>query len=165
MSARNDSKENKVSTAAPESEELATSPAALSNGSAPTSRARPDWSDVSYYLAMRDGFRLVISLYFPDNVPPVKPAPVVLVQTRYGRAGARHKDSDNPRTLDPWLRAGYVAATVDVRGTTASFGARDSELGPDEQADMDEIIEHLAGLPWLNGKIIATGTSYMSRCS
>lgn len=66
------------------------------------------------------------------------------------------------RTLDPWLRAGYAAATVlvDVRGTTASVGARDCELGPEEQADIDEIIGHLAGLPWSNGKIIATGTSY-----
>ncbi|KAF2815967.1 alpha/beta-hydrolase [Mytilinidion resinicola] len=154
MSAKNDPRENEVSTAAPENDELGTSPAA------PFNHARPDWSDVSYYLSMRDGVRLAISIYFPDHMPPAKPAPVVLVQTRYGRAGARHKDSDNPRTLDPWLRAGYVAATVDVRGTTASFGARDCELGPDEQADMDEIIEHLAGLPWSNGKIIATGTSY-----
>jgi len=149
-----------VSTAAPEHEELESSPAAPSDASAPTRHARPDWSDVSYYLSMRDGLRLAISIYFPNHMPPEKPAPVILVQTRYGRAGARHKDSDNPRTLDPWLRAGYVAATVDVRGTTASFGARECELGPDEQADMDEIIQHLAGLPWSNGKIIATGTSY-----
>jgi putative CocE/NonD family hydrolase len=110
-----------VSTAAPENDELKTSP-----------HTQPDWSDVSYYLSMRDGVRLAISIYFPDHTPPANPAPVVLVQTRYGRAGARLKDSDNPRTLDPWLRAGYVAVTVDVRGTTASFGARDCELGPEE---------------------------------
>ncbi|MCJ1401054.1 hypothetical protein MMC11_004266 [Xylographa trunciseda] len=160
MSARNDHRENEVSTAAPETDELETSPAVPSNGSAPRCQAQPDWSDVSYYLSMRDGVRLAISIYFPDHLPPAKAAPAVLVQTRYGRAGARCKDSDNQRMLDPWLRAGYVAAAVDVRGTTASFGARDCELGPDEQADMDEIIDHLAGLPWSNGKIIATGTSY-----
>lgn len=148
-----------MSTLAQENDDSANGPVE-SSGAAAACRERPDWSDVSYYLAMRDGIRLAISLYFPDHTPPSKSAPVVLVQTRYGRAGARHKDSDNPRTLDPWLRAGYVAAIVDVRGTTASFGPRDSELGPDEQADMDEIIQHLADQPWSNGKIIATGVSY-----
>jgi predicted acyl esterase len=148
MPTKNDCKENEVSTAAPEDEKRT------------SSHAPPDWSDVSYYLLMRDGVRLAISIYFPHNIPPAEPAPVVLVQTRYGRAGARLKDSHNPRTLDPWIRAGYVGVTVDVRGSTSSFGPRVCELGPDEQADMDEIIEHIAGLPWSNGKIIATGTSY-----
>jgi len=143
----------------PEDDNSANGPVEPSAAAA-ASRKSPDWSDVSYYLEMRDGIRVAISLYFPDHVPPSEPAPIVLVQTRYGRAGARHKDSGNPRTLDPWLWAGYVAAIVDVRGTTASFGPRDCELGPDEQADMDEIIEHLAGLPWSAGKIIATGSSY-----
>jgi putative CocE/NonD family hydrolase len=160
MSAKNDSGENEVNTAVSENGKLESSLAVPSNGFAPTRYAPPDWSDVSYYLSMRDGVRLAISIYFPDHMPPVKPAPLILVQTRYGRAGARLKDSDNPRGLDPWLRAGYVVSTVDVRGTTSSFGPRVCELGPDEQADMDEIIEHLASLPWSNGKIIATGTSY-----
>lgn len=122
--------------------------------------AKPDRSDQSYYLRMRDGVQIAISLYFPAGKPPLEAAPILLVQTRYGRAGARHKGSSNPRTLDPWINAGYVAAIVDVRGTTASFGSREYELGPDEQADMDEIIRHLSGLPWSNGKIIATGHSY-----
>ncbi|MEQ6411023.1 hypothetical protein ODX41_08455, partial [Salmonella enterica subsp. enterica serovar Enteritidis] len=35
--------------------------------------ARPDgWSDKSYYLPMRDGVRLAISLYFPGGLPPEK---------------------------------------------------------------------------------------------
>lgn len=123
-------------------------------------RARADWSDLSYYLVMRDGVRLALSFYFPDHVPPSPPAPIVLVQTRYGRAGARHAGNNNPRSLDPWLSSGYVGAIVDVRGSAASFGDRACELGPDEQADMDEIIRHLAALPWSNGKVIATGVSY-----
>ncbi len=129
------------------------------NSDSATIPGRPaDWSDRSYYLAMRDGVRLAMSLYFPGRVVPKAPAPVVLIQTRYGRAGARK--ANHPRSIGPWLDAGYVAAVVDVRGSTASFGARTAELGPEEQRDMDEIIEHVATRPWSNGKVIATGVSY-----
>ncbi|MBM3547027.1 MAG: CocE/NonD family hydrolase [Alphaproteobacteria bacterium] len=121
--------------------------------------AKPtDWSDRSYYLSMRDGVRLAVSLYFPGCTEPREPASVLLIQTRYGRAGVRRKGQ--PRGLDPWLRAGFVAMVVDVRGSTSSFGARTAELGPEEQADMDEIIAHAASQPWSNGKVIATGVSY-----
>lgn len=82
MSAKHDPRKNGVSTAAPEHDRLEVSPAAPSNGSAPTQHARPDWRDVSYYLPMRDGVRLAISIYFLGHMPPAKPAPVVLVQTR-----------------------------------------------------------------------------------
>src|SRR5215469_3429508 len=113
------------------------------HGSASPSPERPaDWSDQSYYLAMRDGVRLAVSLYFPGHVPPIIASPILLVLTRYGRASARR--SGDPSAVDPWLQAGYVVAIVDVRGTTSSFGSRDSELGPDEQRDAEEIIAHLA---------------------
>jgi len=120
----------------------------------PSSSPRPEnWSDRSYYLSMQDGVRLALSWYFPSHVPPAKPAPILLMQTRYGRArGWTYADS--------WLQHGYVAAIVDVRGSTASFGARDSEVGPDEQRDMEEIIAHIASQPWSNGKVIASGVSY-----
>lgn len=132
-------------------------------GNQPISHAGPavspekptDWSDRSYYLAMRDGTRLAVSLYFPHRVVPTKPAPVLLMQTRYGRATALEQ-------AKPWLEAGYVAAIVDVRGTTSSFGYRDSEVGPAEQRDMEEIIAHLAQQAWSSGKIIAAGRSYLA---
>jgi len=114
-----------------------------------------NWSDRSYYLAMRDGVRLAVSWYFPDRLPPVNPAPVLLVQTRYGRARSKNY-------VDTWLQGGYVAAVVDVRGSTASFGSRDSELGSTEQSDMDEIIAHVAKQPWSNGKVVASGISYLA---
>jgi uncharacterized protein len=114
-----------------------------------------DWSDRSYYLPMHDGTRLALSLYFPRHIIPAKPAPVLLIQTRYGRPTALPQ-------AKPWLEAGYVAAIVDVRGTTSSFGYRDSEVGPDEQQDMEEIISHLAQQPWSSGKVIAAGRSYLA---
>jgi uncharacterized protein len=113
------------------------------------------WSDQSYYFAMHDGTRLAVSLYFPNHQVPAKPAPVLLLQTRYGRA-------DSAPQGDAWLKSGYVVASVDVRGTTSSFGCRATELGPDEQRDMDEIIAHLAEGSWSNGKVIAEGRSYLA---
>lgn len=113
------------------------------------------WSDQSYYLAMRDGTRIALSLYFPDGLEPDGHAPVLLVQTRYGRA----------RMLEygkPWLAAGYVLAAVDTRGSTASFGPRDAEISEPEIADMDEIIAHLASRPWSTGQVVASGVSYMA---
>ncbi|MCX7380417.1 MAG: CocE/NonD family hydrolase [Alphaproteobacteria bacterium] len=117
-----------------------------------------DWSDRSYYLAMPDGVRLAVSLYFPGHAPPAVPSPTLLVLTRYGRAAFRR--SGDPRGLDPWLEAGFVVSIVDVRGTTASFGARDSEIGPDEQRDAETVIAHLAVQNWSDGKVVLTGVSY-----
>ena len=132
-------------------------PGAGAAQSVPTAEpSRPDgWSDKAYYLPMRDGVRLAISLYFPGGVPPEKPAPVMLIQTRYGRAGEADFGS-------AWRRAGYVVAIVDTRGSTASLGTRRVDIGPEEQRDMDEIIAHLAHQPWSNGQVITSGVSYMA---
>lgn len=116
--------------------------------------ARPQgWSDRSYYLPMPDGIRLAVSLYFPMGVVPAKPTPVLLIQTRYGRA-------TEIKYGERWRQAGYVVAIVDTRGSTASFGPRRVDIGPQEVRDMDEIIAHLASQPWSNGQVVASGISY-----
>lgn len=129
--------------------------------SAPTASApaaptvRP--SDRSYHLAMRDGVELALNLYFPGHAVPSTPVPCLLAQTRYGRAAiGRHAN------IMAWLDRGCVVASVDTRGSTASFGVRHTEIGPEEQADMDEIVAHLAAQPWCNGKVVAIGTSYVA---
>lgn len=120
---------------------------------------RPDgWSDRSYYLPMQDGIGLALSLYFPDGKPPAGKSPVLLVQTRYGRAGVYLSNPDYAR----WRQAGYVVAIIDTRGSTASFGARKVDIGPEEQADMPVIIAHLASQPWSSGEVFTHGVSYMA---
>jgi uncharacterized protein len=121
----------------------------------PTTKSK-GWSDQSYYLPMRDGVRIAVSLHFPNDVAPSKPTPVILVQTRYGRA------SGSGGRFTPWLKAGYVIAVVDTRGSTASFGQRKVDIGPEEVRDMDEIIAHLASRPWSSGQVIAWGFSYLA---
>lgn len=115
------------------------------------------WSDQSYYIVMRDGVRVALSLYFPGGTAP-KNAATILVQTRYGRAAMFKAGGHYAR----WTRAGYVVAIVDTRGSTSSFGPRIVDMGPEEVADMDEIIAHLASRPWSNGEVIAHGFSYMA---
>lgn len=120
---------------------------------------RPDgWSDQSYYLPMRDGVRLALSLYFTDGKVPAQQSPVLLVQTRYGRAGVYLSNPDYAR----WRQAGYVVAIIDTRGSTASFGQRLVDIGPEEQADIAEIITHLAERPWCSGEVLTHGVSYMA---
>lgn len=126
---------------------------------APAAPVEP-WSDQSYYLPMRDGVRIAVSLWFPGGKPPTSKAPVLLIQTRYGRAGI-YNHNENGRYED-FRRAGYVVAVIDTRGSTASFGPRDVEIGPDEIADMDEIIRHFQTQAWSNGQVIAAGLSYMA---
>jgi len=127
--------------------------AALAQPAAATG-ARPEgWSDRSYYLTMRDGVKVAISLYFPGGVEPKAKAPVMLLQTRYGRA-------TEARYGEHWRKAGYVVAIVDTRGSTASFGPRAVDIGPEEVRDTDEIVAHLAAQPWSNGQVVASGVSY-----
>jgi len=133
---------------------------ALAPAESPSSARHPaGWSDKSYYLPMKDGTRIAVSLYFPGGTPP-KSAPAILIQTRYGRAtqftGGAGGDPQR------WRDAGYVVAVIDTRGSTASFGPRRVDLGPEQQADVDEVVAHLASQPWSNGQVIAYGLSYMA---
>lgn len=121
----------------------------------------PERGEASYYLPMRDGVRLALNLYFPNRTQPSTRAPAILIQTRYGRA-LESRRGGTPRDIDYFLNAGFVVAIVDTRGSTSSFGLRDVEMGPDERADMDEIIAHLAAAPWSDGRVIAYGVSYMA---
>ncbi|MCZ8130815.1 MAG: CocE/NonD family hydrolase [Steroidobacteraceae bacterium] len=112
-------------------------------------------SDRSYYLAMRDGVRLAVSVYFPAGWTEGRRAPAVLMQTRYGRAGLGRW----PRSAR-WLDDGFVLVAVDTRGSTASEGVRLTELSPDQIADIDELVRHVAAQPWSNGQVVAAGQSY-----
>jgi putative CocE/NonD family hydrolase len=135
--------------------------AASPTTSAPSPAPKPDGSaDRSYYLPMRDGVRIAVSLWYPGHRAPTQKSPVLLVQTRYGRTGVYiHNENGH---YDDFRRAGYVVAVLDTRGSTASFGPREVEMGPDEVRDMDEIIRHFQTQPWSNGQVIAQGVSYMA---
>jgi putative CocE/NonD family hydrolase len=139
---------------------LALASAAVASAAETPEPYRPQHSDVSYYVPMRDGVRIAMSLWFPGNKPPTHPSPTLLIQTRYGRAAVFGKTGGD--SYRQYVDAGYVVAIVDTRGSTSSFGPRDVDIGPDEMRDMDELIAHLASRPWSNGAVYVTGLSYMA---
>lgn len=112
-------------------------------------------ADRAFYVEMRDGMRVAMSLYFPHGREPVEPAPTILVQTRYGRAGVA-------RGYERFVSDGFVLAAVDTRGSTSSFGERRVDIGPEQVADTEELIAHIAAQPWSDGDVFAQGTSYMA---
>ena len=56
---------------------------------------------------------------------------------------------------------GYALVVVDARGTGASFGTRDSFRSPRERADYKAIADWIVAQPWSDGRIGATGISYL----
>jgi putative CocE/NonD family hydrolase len=127
----------------------------------------------SLHLAMRDGCRLALDVYLPQPLAaggnPAARFPTILILTPYYR---RFKLSDGaPATTEPspnagryrdlFVPRGYALVVVDVRGTGASFGARDSFRSPAERGDYREIADWIVAQPWSDGTIGATGVSYV----
>ena len=119
----------------------------------------------SRYVTMRDGVRLAVDVYLPQGLPEGARFPAIIVATPYYR---RFK-SEGPvaeytpmafRYRDAFVPRGYALVVVDVRGTGASFGMRDSFRSPKEREDFAEIADWIVAQPWSDGKIGATGISY-----
>ncbi len=125
---------------------------------------------LSVYVTMRDGCRLAVDAYVPQTSSPGAPKtwPTVLILTPYYR---RFVVSDSNRVVeaapgagkfrDLLVPRGYALVVVDVRGTGASFGTRDSFRSPAEREDYREIADWVVAQPWSNGVIGATGISYV----
>jgi putative CocE/NonD family hydrolase len=126
----------------------------------------------SRYVMMRDGCRLAIDLYLPQRrdteMPPVR-LPTIVILTPYYRRfklrdGAAATTEASPSAVkyrDVFVPRGYALVVVDVRGTGASFGSRDSFRSPAEREDYREIADWIVAQPWSNGAIGATGVSYV----
>lgn len=105
------------------------------------------------WVAMRDGIRLATDLY----LPPVQPAPVVIMRTPYGRA-----TDANVGVFVSFARRGYVVVAQDCRGTGLSE--------PDhwdyymyEAEDGYDCIEWITRQTWFGGFIGSLGASYVGQ--
>jgi uncharacterized protein len=120
----------------------------------------------SVYVTMADGCRLAVDVILPDG-DASKRWPTVLILTPYVRrfqlaAGSNVEPSPNSyKYRDMFVPRGYAVVVVDARGTGASFGTRDSFRSPRERADYKEIADWIVGQPWSDGRIGATGISYL----
>lgn len=121
----------------------------------------------SVHVAMRDGCRLAVDAYLPSGGPAR--VPTILILTPYYRRfalapGAPEGIEATPgvaRWRDLFVPRGYALVAVDVRGTGASFGTRDSFRSPRERDDYGQIAEWIVAQPWSDGRIGATGISYV----
>jgi len=118
------------------------------NIKAPAIYGESDIKRITEWVTMRDGIRLATHLH----LPPVTPAPCIVVRSPYGR--------DRYETISTaFCQRGYVTVCQDVRGTG------DSE--PDswdfyvyEWEDSFDFVEWIVRQPWYDGFIGSMGGSY-----
>jgi putative CocE/NonD family hydrolase len=143
----------------PPSAYLARRPAEHALPAEPTSR----------YLAMRDGCRIAVDVWLPEGATGSVPA--ILILTPYYRrfsmkpGGVGERCPNAAKFRDVFVPRGYALVVVDVRGTGASFGTRDSFRSPREREDSREIADWVVAQPWSDGRIGATGISYPGAAS
>ncbi|MBO9544990.1 CocE/NonD family hydrolase [Caulobacter sp.] len=119
----------------------------------------------SFYLPMRDGTKIAVSLHRPavNGKAVDTPLPVIWHHTLdIEKAGLRDADPKAPTdrfSLPDLTRAGYVVAVVARRGNGASFGTRRGYEDFTEGFDAYEITEWLAAQPWSDGKVGMYGCS------
>ncbi|MBI0535668.1 CocE/NonD family hydrolase [Roseomonas sp. KE2513] len=124
---------------------------------------------LSRYLTMPDGCRIAVDAWLPEG--STGPVPAILILTPYYRrfAVADSSQADAIPNAGKFVRflvpRGYAVVVVDVRGTGASFGTRDSFRSPRERDDSREIANWVVAQPWCNGQIGATGISYPGAAS
>ena len=122
---------------------------------------------ISQYVTMEDGCRLAVDVLLPDG-DRSRRWPTVLILTPYIRrfelAPGTEGVEPSPNTWryrDMFVPRGYALVVVDARGTGASFGTRDSFRSPRERADYRTIADWIVAQQWSDGRIGATGISYL----
>jgi putative CocE/NonD family hydrolase len=124
---------------------------------------------ISRYVTMPDGCRLAVDAWVPEGVEG--PVPAVLIHTPYYRRFAMKPDGQGEcspnagKFRDMLVPRGYALVVVDIRGTGASFGTRDSFRSPRERDDAREIADWIVAQSWSDGHIGATGISYPGAAS
>ncbi len=135
--------------------------------------SKPSYGGVtrtSRYVTLRDGVRLAVDVYLPEGLKAGGRLPTILEQTRYRRSfefqpAVRAAADQPPARVKEFVTRGYAYVIVDVRGSGASFGSRRAELGPQEVKDGSEVVDWIISQPWSDGKVGATGVSYVGTTS
>lgn len=127
-----------------------------------------DIRTLSQYVTMRDGVKIAVSVYTPRRMDSTEGLPTILLQTPYHRATdfrfpwnlLKPPPSGPSPNTKPLVRAGYAYVTVDVRGTGASFGHRETLFSADEVQDGVKIVDWIVAQSWSNGVVGVEGVSY-----
>lgn len=120
----------------------------------------------SVYVEMRDGVKIATDAILPRGIPATEKRPTIFMQSRYQRATRYHfpfnlvMGGTRSASIKRYLANGYAYVVIDVRGSGASFGVRNSEFSADEVKDGVEIVNWIVRQPWSNGVVGAEGISY-----
>jgi putative CocE/NonD family hydrolase len=119
----------------------------------------------SRHLIMRDGVKIAVDLYLPEDLGQGERIPAILWQTRYWRAWKlrwpfRLFTDPTQERVPEFVTRGYAWVSVDARGSGASFGHRIHPWSEDETRDGAEIVDWILAQPWSNGRVGSFGTSY-----
>jgi len=138
-----------------------------------TERKYDGYDRESKYVAVRDGTRMAVDVYYPtrNGQREEQKLPVLMYATHYHRATIQlsgnltthfkiEEKNSQARFL---LEHGYVIIAYDVRGSGASFGKAPTyyNLGDVAGNDTYDLIEWAAQESWSTGKIGMFGGSYM----
>ena len=126
----------------------------------------------SFYIPMRDGVQLALTLTLPKNLPAGERIPCLLSQTRYWRDYELYPPLDwlinaeqmlpRQRNFKPFFTGqGYALVALDVRGTGASFGSWPSPWHADSVEDARQVVDWIIEQPWSNGSVGGYGISYV----
>jgi putative CocE/NonD family hydrolase len=129
--------------------------------------SRGGYTKYEYMIPMRDGVRLYVNAYVPDQ--PGK-HPILMQRTPYGSGpyGAPYR---NFSPNSPYTKAGYIIANADVRGKfmsegdfvdirpqlTANHGATEIDESTDTYDTVDFLVKNV---PYNNGAVGLRGISY-----
>lgn len=108
----------------------------------------------NFYCVMRDQVRLATDLYMPDQDGAY---PVILMRTPYDKEGIVREPLYEH--YPEFVKAGYVVAIQDCRGTCASEGEMNLN-GGNEQEDGYDAVEFLAAQSFCDGNVGMFGLSY-----
>lgn len=118
----------------------------------------------SLYVPMRDGVRIAVDVWLPEDLDSTGRIPALMHATRYWRAmeGVETGIENDNRFVeaDAINKAGYALVLVDARGSGASFGNRPYEMNVEEARDYGEIVDWIISQPWSNRRVGAYGVSY-----
>ena len=118
----------------------------------------------SLYVTMRDGVRIAVDVWLPEELDDTSTIPALMHATRYWRARqnvAEGYENDNRFVEAQSINAaGYALVLVDARGSGASFGTRPYEMSVTEAQDYGEIVDWIIAQPWSNQNVGAYGVSY-----
>lgn len=117
----------------------------------------------SAYVPGSDGTQLAVDTW-RDDVAGNARQPAIVQFTRYWRA-FRGGGTMSPETIAVLTKAGYTVVIVDVRGTGASFGKRETEFSEAEVADFGAVFDWIAAQKWSNGRVATMGASYLGNTS